>query len=217
MKFELGFLMFFVPEKSEFDCDLHIEEWSWVLQSRFCTQTITRWFILRCWHRQMLLCSLSYNSHRASDERTCSIEGEGDVWGGWEHSHLPNNFLLFTEGSILSVLPSTKFSVCPSLKFPFHCGVLLRRLRVKLRPASSWASLLPTALPRTSGIPLGATVPFLTSIPCMPCRSQSNVANLASPWDFSASSVESGQWKDQWSICEQVSSSYHGAVHRILW
>lgn len=30
--------------------------------------------------------------------------------------NMSNNFLLFTKGTILSVLPSTKFSMCPSYK-----------------------------------------------------------------------------------------------------
>lgn len=42
------------------------------------------------------------------------------------------------------------FQCVHHIKFLLHCGVLLRRLRIQLRAASSWASLLPTGLHRAS-------------------------------------------------------------------
>jgi len=75
--------MFFVPEKREFVYDLCVKEWSWLLQSTFYTQAITKSCVLQCWHKQMCSRSGSYNSHRASDGRACFMEGEGDVQGAW--------------------------------------------------------------------------------------------------------------------------------------
>lgn len=95
---------------------------------------------------------------------------------------------------------SQTFQCIHHIKFLFHCGVLLRRLRIQLRAASSWASL---PCPHSfTGLQSFPSVPHCHSLqlPCMPCRSQSSVVNLDSPWDFSANSVETGQWKDQWSM-----------------
>lgn len=184
--------MFFVPEKYEFACDLCVKEWSRVLQSTFYTQAITKWFVLQCWRRQML----GYNSPRASDDRTCFMEGEGDVQGAWMYYHLSNNFLLFTQGTISSVLPSTKFSVVP-----YHIkvsGPLWWAAEETEDTSQSSFTLTLSLLPMQLQGTLFPPVPPCCSVqlPCTPCRSQSCVANLTSPWGFSANSAEAAQWKD---------------------